>query len=358
MKKLMIFLLAAVLLISTGCSKVPQETVPPTEPAPATEATAAPTEQPTEAPTEAPTEPVPQVHSGEVQVDWAPGILTFLNRGENVDVVGDFDEDYYVVKVAQGYGLMEKQLLRMAGEAAYEGWTGYAQNKAGVYTTYQLTGQPVLTLGRNTQVEVLDELEYVYVVTVEGTAGFMNKADVSKTKIKSSGGGGSADGGDISLSAGVVGLVSIQPQSGDVTGQAEVLADGSQVILGFFSRGEMAPIVAEEGFAEELEGYYTLYLDGMYAYLPRNLVRLESEAAYESWDGYAAKNAPVCDRYTVLGEGVKLPVNTVVTVLWDGGDFYLVSVDGQIGYMDADKVGSSRYSTGGGGGGDWTPPAL
>lgn len=358
MKRILMFLLAAAMLMSAGCSKAPQETVTPTEPVPATEATAAPTEQPTEAPTEAPTEPVPQVCNGEIQVDQAPGILAFLNRGEQVDVVGAFDEDYYVVKVAQGYGLVEKQLLRMAGEAAYEGWTGYAQNKAGVYTNYQLTGQPVLTLGRNTQVEVLEELKYVYVVTVDGTAGFMNKADVSKTKIKTGGGGGSADGGDISLSAGVVGLASIQPQSGDVTGQADVLADGSQVILGFFSLGEMAPIVAEEGFAEEMEGYYTLYLEGMYMYLPRNLVRLESEAAYESWDGYAAKNAQVCNHYTVLGEGVKLPVNTVVTVLWDGGDFYVVSVDGQIGYMDADKVGDSRYSTGGGGGGDWTPPAL
>ena len=56
MKKLMIFLLAAVLLMTAGCgakqpdpteAQVPETTFPATE---------APTEPPTEAPTEAPTE--------------------------------------------------------------------------------------------------------------------------------------------------------------------------------------------------------------------------------------------------------------------------------------------------------------
>ena len=195
---------------------------------------------------------------------------------------------------------------------------------------------------------------------VDGTPGFMKKADVSKTKIKSSsGGGGSADGGDISLSGGIVFLASIQEQAGEVTGQAEVLADGSQVILGFFSLGEMAPVVAEEGFAEPLEGYYALYLDGMYAYLPQNLARPAAEAEYVPWEGYTAKNAKVYASHILLGEGVKQGVNTVVTVLWDGGDFYVVSIGGQLGYMDAQKVSENKYATGSsGGGGDWTPPAL
>jgi hypothetical protein len=298
-----------------------------------------------------------------VQADDAPAILALLNRGDTVDVVGEFDEEHYVIKIESGYGLVEKQLLRLPGEPAYEVWTGYAHADAEVCSNYQLTGEAVETLKLNTQVEVLDELKHCYVVKVGETAGFILKSQLSKNWIQYSGGGdsGGADGGDISLQFGGIVTLSAIPQTGDVTGTAEVLADGAQVILGFFNRTEMAPVVSEEGFAPDWNGYYTLYLNGMYAYLPQNLAQLESDAAYESWEGFAGYNALVYDHYLVLDDGIKLSVNTTVTVLWDGGDFLAVDIDGEIGYMDAEKVGTSRYSTGGGGGNsgsDWTPPAL
>ena len=66
------------------------------------------------------------------------------------------------------------------------------------------------------------------------------------------------------------------------------------------------------------------------------------------------------DRYLVLGEGKNLSLNTAVTVLWDGEDFYVVSINNEIGYMAKNQVSKDRYvvSSGGGGGEDWTPPAL
>lgn len=65
------------------------------------------------------------------------------------------------------------------------------------------------------------------------------------------------------------------------------------------------------------------------------------------------------------GEGTPLRTNTAVTVLWDGTDYYVVSINGEVGYMSADQVGATRYATGGGGGSsgggggaEWSPPAL
>ena len=251
MRKWMIFLLAAMLLLTSGCTSetleapsVPEASIPVTE--------IAPTETPTEAPTEAPTEPVPTCVDAMVQVDDAPAILMLLNRGDQVDVVGEYDEGHYVIKTEAGYGLVEKQLLRQEGDTPYESWTGYARSKASVYTHYHLTGMPSQTLKTNTQVEVLDELDECYVVKVEDEICYMLKDQVSKNRIKGGGGNGSADGGDISLSYGGVVFLSAIEQSGDVTGIAEVLVNEAQVILGYFSRGDTAPMVAEEGFAPAL----------------------------------------------------------------------------------------------------------
>ena len=45
--------------------------------------------------------------------------------------------------------------------------------------------------------------------------------------------------------------------------------------------------------------------------------------------------------------------NTKVTILWDSGDYYVVSINDQIGYMVTEKVSENRYATIGGE--DWTP---
>lgn len=365
MKKFAMILLVALLLTMCGCQNTqpePTETMPPeTTTAPPTEPITEPTTEPTtEPPTEPPTEPEPQCADAEVQVDRAPVILTLLSRGDTVDIVGEYDETHYVVSTESGYGLMERQLLRFQDEPEYEAWTGYAYSSAGLYDNYQLQGEPVEKLNLNTKIEILDQLDYCYVVKIGEKTGFIAKSEVSTYYIQySGGGGGGADGGDISLQyGGVILLSSIIDQGGEVTGQAQVLADGAHVLLGYFDLGDVAPVVTEEGFAPAWEGYYTLYLNGMYGYLPANLALMEGEEAYTQWDGYTAYKARVYDHYLCQGDGVKLNTNTVVTVLWDGGHFYVVSLNGEIGYMAHDTISQTRHATGGGGGGgdDWTPP--
>ena len=98
MKKLVIFPLIAVMLLAAGCNK--------TDVTPTTPET-----------TVLVTEPTPECTSATVQVADAPAILMLLNRGDTVDVVKEYDEGHYMVKVDDLYGLVEKQLLRLSGES-------------------------------------------------------------------------------------------------------------------------------------------------------------------------------------------------------------------------------------------------
>ena len=123
-------------------------------------------------------------------------VLTLSFRfscGDAVDVAGEYDEDHYVVKIESGYGLIEKQLLRMSGEEAYEVWTGYACGGAPMYDNYQLTGEAVRSRNLNTQVEVPEELKCCYVVSVNDTIGCMAKDQVGTNRYTTGGGGGGGD---------------------------------------------------------------------------------------------------------------------------------------------------------------------
>lgn len=368
MKKYIIALLVLLLILFTGCTN--QEPVQ----------TEAPTTAPTETtvpPTTEETIPVPELNMGTALVDDTPAILDTLMRDDVVDVVGEYDEGHYVIKTDLGYGLVKKELLRLKGESAYEIWTGYAYWNAEVYDNLHLTGEPAQKLKANTKVEVLDDLGYCYVVRVEETEGFMNKSLLAKWPF-SSGGGNSdsesgvdstgADGGDISLpfQGNIVSLSAIE-QTGNVTGQAAVLADGTEVVLGYFDRGEEIPMVAEDGFAENWDGYVTVYLNGLYAYVPQELVLTQGAEAYEAWDGYSRWNGVVYDNFYLLGDPIdKLYINNKVHVIAELENCYLVEVNEVIGYMSKGMVSQTRISTGGGNsdddgsgeGAEWSPPAL
>lgn len=367
MKKYIIVLLALALLLCAGCKK--QEPVQTEAP------TTIPTETTVPPPTTEETVPVPELSMGTALVDDTPAILDTLMRDDVVDVVGEYDEDHYVIKTDLGYGLVKKELLRPEGEAAYETWTGYAYWNAEVYGALYLTGEPVRKLSTDTKVEVLDDIGYCYVVRVEETVGFMNKSRLAKWPFSSGGsnddsgnGGGSAgaDGGDISLQlqGGVVLLAAIE-QKGDVTGQATVLADGTEVVLGYFARGEEIPMVTEEGLS--WDGYVTVYLNGLYAYVPQGLVVTGETAAYEAWDGYSRWNGVVYDNFYLLGDPIdKLYTNVKVHIVAELDNCYLVEVNEVTGYMRKELVSQTRIPTGGGssdgdgadGGDEWSPPVL
>ena len=357
MKKVTILLLILSLLLAGCGSNTAEETAPATTEAPV-EITVA--TEPTE------TEPpVPETLSGTVQADKTAVVLTTANRGDEVDIVGEYDEDHYVVKLETGYGLIEKRLVRMEGEEAYAEWEGYANYNALLYPTYALKASEGESLSLNTKILVLDDLDGILVVQLEDRIGYMEAAVVSKGYIQPySGGGGSADGGDIVLgfTGGIVNLGTFVPQKGETTGKATVLADGAEILLGWVDRNEEVSIVNESGFAEEREGFHTIYLDGLYGYIRQNFLLKEGEEPYAEWDGYAKSGAVIYTGHNLSGESTKLNANAELKILADLGDCYLVASGDITGYMPKDTVSEVPISyggwSGGGGGGEWTPPKF
>ncbi len=373
MKKILAILICMTLLLA-GCGEKPLEvTISPTEPS--TAPTTAPTTEPTTEPTTVPTEtepPVPDTLSATALADRTYVVLMTVDRGAVVEIVDAYEEDYLVVKTEQGYGLIEKCLVRTDDTASYEGWTGYAVYQAKVYNNYHLLPEDAKTLNMNTKVQVLDNLGGTLVVQTEDSIGYMREKELSRGYIQPapSGGGnsGSADGGDIVLGGigGIVKLSNFVPMSGEVSGKGTVLVNEAEIILGWFDRNDAVAIVNEAGFIDEKEGWYGIYHQGLYGYVRKNLIRKSAEEAYAQWNGFAKYQAQLFDNYYLDGESVsQLASNADVQILEDLGHCYLAASGGKTGYIAKDMVSETKinYNSGGGGGstdsgGDWTPPVL
>lgn len=337
MRNRRLLLLAMALLLLAGCKKQPEATEP-------VESTAAATEETT-----------PQVEYATAEADGVPVVLAVLSRGDTVDVAGTFDEDHYIVKLETGYGLVEKNLLRLDGKTPFAAWTGYAYQNARVYDNYRLAGEPVQTLKADTQVEVLEDLGWCYLVEYDGVSGYMKPETIAKNPTASrkketpaSGGESGAegqDGGEISLEiSGKVTLLStLAPQEGAVSGKATVLADETPAVLGYFDRGDRIPVLDRS----EKEGYLTVYLDGLYAYVAKDYVQAPEEKAYEAWDGRTEGIVSLYEDFWMQGSpSGRLNGNVAVRVLFELENCYLVEAEGMTGYMArADVVEAPEETT-------------
>ena len=137
MKKILALLLAAIILLLAGCNKAAEDDQPIENTEPQVEA-----ELPEETPKETdpvpsePEPPVPETILGTILADKTAVVLKTVNRDDVLDVVGEYDDSYYIVKLDEGYGLVEKRLVRMDGEEPYAQWEGYANYGAVVYSHY------------------------------------------------------------------------------------------------------------------------------------------------------------------------------------------------------------------------------
>ncbi len=335
MKKRILLLL--LLLLLSGCKKKPPEETLPTETSPASEATES---------------AAPEVEYATAQVNGIPAVLETLSRGDSVDVVQSYDEKHVVVKLDTGYGLVEKNLIRMDTAPAFAAWTGYAYQGAALYDNYRLAGEPVRKLAANGEVQVLEDLGWCYLVEQDGSAGYMKQETLARkpldTKAGTSGKDDNApvgeDGGVISMGfAGKVTLLSaIIPQEGTISGKAMVLADETQVILGYFDRGDQIPVVKQEN----KDGKLTVYLNGIYAEVDLAYVQTAEGESFASWIGQTQQIASVYEDYWMLGSpSDRLNAYTAVTVLYELENCYLVEVDGRTGYMKKTEVTPMKADT-------------
>lgn len=360
MKKRIVFALCLALLLSGCVTQAPPETTAPPTVAPTT--TPAETTAPTTVPTEpAETEPpVPETVAATALADHVALVIATVNRGDTVEIAGELDDTYYIVKLENGYGLLEKRLLRPEGEAEYETWAGYAKSGAMFCDNYHLISLGAQKLSQNTKLTVLDQMGDTCLVQVDETIGYLPLSKISKTYIKSSG-SSSSDGGDISLSnqPGLIPLSVFVPQEGDVTGSATVLCDGAEIMLGWFDRNDTIPVITEEGFAEVKDGWHAVYLDGVYGYVRQNLTAMEGAEPYTPWEGYAKGKTGAYTNYYLTGEPAEtLGNNTKVTVLYDLEFCYLVQIGDNIRYLDKELVSQKKWSSGSSGSAEWSDPVM
>lgn len=382
MKKVIALTLTVLILLSlASCGKKAEESTP-TVP----ETTVAPTET-TEPTIPAPTEP--EWEPGTVRAGYGEAVYRIFEAGTQLKVIGQF-KTYYVVEQEDVDLLISKAMLRMEGEEAFESWNGYSKSGTEVFDDPYMRGEAIATLNKNTQITVLESNDGWAYIEWDGGKGYVKADMLSKWRISSGStggdggsgnsggsGGGNNDGTDVPIGSLTSAEATFQPkihllgayygpemEKDFEGGMATVLADKTEGYICLLVRGDEVKVTAHD------EETATIWLgEEQYAEIPRWLLKLEGDAEYESWTGYSRWNGIIYEEYQMNTEMIKLSTNKQVTVLDELEDCYVVEYEGQIGYMELDKVsekrivsnpgnGDSGSGGGGGSGSTWTPPAL
>lgn len=387
MKKVIALTLTVLILLTmASCGKKAEETSP-TVP----ETTQAPVPTETTEPTiPAPTEP--EWEPGFIRAGYGEAVYRTFAAGEQLKVIGKY-MNYYVVEQEDVDLLVHKDMLRMDSEEAFESWNGYSKSGTEVFDNPYFRGEAIASLNKNTQVTILESNGGWAYIEWDGGKGYVKADMLSKWRISGgspssdnggsgnsgNSGGGNNDGTDVPIGSLTSAEESFQSQivllgayygpemAKDFTGgMATVLADKTEGYICLLVRGDEVKVTAFD------ENTATIWLgEEQYAEIPRFLVKLESDAAYESWTGYSRWNGMIYEEYQMDTEKVKLSTNKQVTVLDEVNGCYVVEYEGQIGYMEPAKVsekrivstpsnddGGSGGGTGGGSGSTWTPPKL
>ena len=361
---LVILLLIGVVSCTVFGQKEP-EVVEPTTP-PATEP--APTQEPTVEPTAVPTEP--SWEPGVIKATYGGAIAEFYNLGDTVTVKGEFD-GYFIIEGEEMDLLIETRYLRHAGEEAFKEYVGYSYSGTAVYETAYLTGDAIASLALNDKVDVIEGKENWLHIKWNGGEGYVEASGISPNPIVYTNGGSSGpqDGTDIDLgslsASGVTGGVQLlSSYYGPIFTEMEavegtILTNECEAYMYLYSRGDEAKI------HEVGEETCIVLIEGQLVTIPRWLVQMEGDEAYEPWTGYTA-SVDVYSKHQMreIYEVRQMNVNEKVNVIDKLPHCYVVEVDGEICYIALDAVSKTPFtvSKGNGGGssssGEWTPPAL
>ncbi len=354
MKKIISIILAVLFVLSmAACSTQASETPAATE-APAAVPAAPEAPATTEEP--APTEPV-----------WEPGIARAaygeleykkFMRGDIVNVIGEW-KDYYIVEGEDVDLLVEKRFVRLGSEGEYESWTGYSFSGTEVFGNGYLEGDVLAELSVNQTVNVLGGGEGWLYIEYEGGSGYVDEAGISRNYIVyyagNGGSGGGGGGGDINLDL----VAYFGPEMSELKGSAIVGADGIRGSLCVTLRGDILKVTSYD------EEVCNIYLEGFEAKLPRWLVQMEGDAAYESWVGYTKSNTKAYEEYRMRNELTVFGFNDEVKVVDELPMCYVIELaDGSFAYVELDGISETMnvYYVGdggsGGGGGAWLAPIV
>ena len=123
-----------------------------------------------------------------------------------------------------------------------------------------------------------------------------------------------------------------------------VRAGYGEAVYRTFAAGEQLKVIGQ------FMNYYVVEQEEVDLLVHRDMLRMDTEKAFESWNGYAKSGAEVFDNAYLRGDvTATLKRNTQVAVLESNGGWACVEWDGGKGYVKADML-SKWYISGGNGG--------
>ncbi len=290
-----------------------------------------------------------------------------LNRDKQIHIV-DEDDSYYYFDNNNLVLAIDKRYVRRSDEEAFEEYTGYTRNGSKLYSDLNLS-EDIKKFTLNNEVKVIDEFAGVLYVQYEDIFGYMSKSQVSSKKISTyvapkpstqnnnndttpdySGGGSSSgsdstapapaeptpapssgDGEDITLSYyGDTRIVLLSDSGID----GKVLADNIKTYITKLNRGDIVKVLDSD------EEYCEILIDGRCGKIKKTYVRLDSEEAYEVWDGYAKSNIRI---YNDSGLIKRCKLNEILHIVDEIDGKYVVELeDGSFAYVDTDDVSKTE----------------
>ena len=119
-----------------------------------------------------------------------------------------------------------------------------------------------------------------------------------------------------------------------------------ELVYTTLNRGDIVNVIGQ------WKDYFIIEGDEVDLLIEKRFLRLDSEAEFEVWEGFAKWGAQAFDNVYLRGDAIlDLYVNQQVTVI-DGKDGWLyIEWEGGSGYVDEEDISEYYMSTGGGGGG-------
>ena len=322
-----------------------------------------------------------------------------FNRGDNVTII-DEDDDYYFVKKGSLTLKIKKDFIRTELDEPFVGYHAYT--RGGSYLYSDVNGSDAIdTFSLNDEIEVIDEFGGMLYIEANGIRGYMYPSQISKTFIPvyiapkpqyeesydtggSAGGGGggesspspapsptpipqqSGDGEDISIYIIPKYKTYCMAYSNELAGT--ILMDNTESYLSTVNRNENVYILSET------EEEYIVLINGYQGKINKKYVRKENEEAYKKFEGYTLSGASLYSDYEMNNIILIFGINETVTIIDEVDDVYVIELDdGSIGYMKKSNISKDRIyiaprvetpveepiydtpSDGGGGGGESSP---
>lgn len=299
-----------------------------------------------------------------------------LNRDEEISIIEQDDSFYYIDRKNLLLAI-DKNRVRTENEDQFEEYEGYTRDGSGVYSDLDLE-EKIATFGLNDRVKVIDSFLGVLLVEYEdGKKGYMSPSAVSESEItvyvpapspetgsgsdyyyssnndNDSGGGtattsppasdpdpqpSSGDGEDISLACYDDGYRTVLLDNSNII-KAKVLVDDTKTYISIFQRGDIVKVLSEE------DDFAILLINGRKGKINKKYIRYDSDAQYESWNGYAVYGSAVYSDFD-MNEMVKSNyINDPIKVIDEVDGMYVVELDdGSIGYMRQTSVSKEKQN--------------